>query len=89
MNHPVFVRPLSEQEQQQLHQGETQARHLDERNRFRAVLLSAKGKRVQEICDLLDMGLSTVRGALRRFRRGGPAGLRERPRSGRPAKVPL
>jgi transposase len=34
------------------------------------------------------MGQSTVRAALKRFERAGPAALRERPRSGRPAKVP-
>lgn len=88
MNHHTFVHPLSDQERQQLLSGEAHARLLAERNRFRAVLLSAKGHTVGQIQQVLDMGQSTVRAALRRFRRGGPAALRERPRSGRPAKVP-
>lgn len=88
MSHHHFVHPLTDEERAALLAGETQARHRAERNRFRAVLLSAKSQTTAQIAALLDMGQSTVRAALKRFERAGPAALRERPRSGRPAKVP-
>jgi transposase len=88
MSHPLFVHPLSEAERALLLQGEAQAPHLAERNRFRCVLLSAKGHTVQQIRQLLDLGLSTVYRALRVFERCGAKALHERPRPGRPAKVP-
>ena len=87
MSHHVFVH-LSEPERAALRQGEAHARHLAERNRFRVVLLSDKGHTVEQIAQELDLCLSTVRAALRRWRQGAVAGLRERPRSGRPSKVP-
>jgi transposase len=88
MSHPFFVHSLTEAEHTALLQGEAQAPHLAERNRFRTVLLSAKGLTPQQIRALLDLGRSTVWRALHTFERAGAPGLRERPRSGRPCKVP-
>lgn len=88
MNHPLFVHALSEAERTSLLEGEAQASHLSERNRFRIALMSAKGKTVQQILDLLDLGRSTVYRALHTFELAGAPGLRERPHTGRPAKVP-
>jgi transposase len=50
------------------------------------VLLSAQRRGVPEIAALFEASRATVRSWLRQFDAGGPAGLRDEPRSGRPRK---
>jgi transposase len=55
--------------------------------RAQMVLLSAQRRSVPEIAALFEVSRATVRFWLRQFDAGGPAGLRDEPRSGRPRKV--
>lgn len=55
--------------------------------RAHMVLLSAERRTVREIAELFDVCRATVRFWLRCFDAAGPAGLYDRPRSGRPRKV--
>src|SRR5438874_588862 len=51
------------------------------------VLLSAQRRAAPEIAALFEVSRATVRLWVRQFDAGGPAGLRDEPRSGRPRKV--
>jgi transposase len=55
--------------------------------RAQMVLLAAQRRAVPEIAALFETRRATVRRWLRRFDAGGPAGLRDAPRSGRPRQV--
>ena len=55
--------------------------------RAQIVLLSAQGRAVPEIGVVFGYDRKTVRSWIRRFDQYGPAGLYDRPRSGRPRKV--
>jgi transposase len=54
--------------------------------RARMVLLSIRRKTVPEIADILEVCRATVRFWIKRFNAGGPVGLYDRERSGRPSK---
>lgn len=54
--------------------------------RAQMVLWSAQGMSARRIAELLEVGEDVVRTWLRRYREGGPDGLRDRPRPGRPPK---
>jgi len=55
--------------------------------RAQMILLSAQRRTVPEIAHIFDVEDKTVRKWLRRFAAGGPAGLYDAPRCGRPRKL--
>src|ERR671922_2132366 len=78
----IFVRPLQEQERQQLKRLlRREVGRVSER--LRAILLSSRGYTVPQIAAIFECDEATVREWIRRFEDGGVAGLRDRPRSGR------
>ena len=86
MVQPRFVRPLTTQEQGQLRQ--IIRNHHDARvvRRARMVSLSARGKRVSEIAEILERSQSGVRKVINAFNAEGLASLADKPRQGRPRK---
>jgi transposase len=50
------------------------------------VLLSARGYTVEQIAEIFGVGEDVVRTWLHRYEQGGPLGLDDRPRPGRPPK---
>jgi transposase len=54
--------------------------------RAHMVLLSARGYSVQQIAEIFAVGEEVVREWLHRYARGGPTGLDDRPRPGRPPR---
>src|ERR1041384_5527403 len=59
----------------------------DEADRARAILLTLKGQKAEEIAVVLGVHVSTVRNWRGYFAHGGVAGLRRRPRPGAQAKI--
>jgi transposase len=57
--------------------------------RAHMVLLSARGYSVQQIAEIFAVGEDVVRTWLRRYAQGGPVGLDDRPRPGRPPRERL
>lgn len=82
----IYVRLLTDHEQQEL---KRMTRHEIGRisQRAQMVLLSAQGRSAPEIAAIFALSGPSVRFWLRRFEEGGPPGLRDAPRSGRPPKV--
>lgn len=62
----------------------------DPREKQRLLILAnlQDGKRQADIADMLKISLPTVKRTLRRFKESGVDELRDRPRSGAPAKLP-
>ena len=81
----VRIEPLAEERRQAL---ERLRRRAVGRVSQRAhmVLLSGRGHSVQQIAEVFAVGPDVVRKWLHRYGRGGPAGLEDRPRPGRPPK---
>ena len=82
----VFVQPLDEEQRQQL---KRLARREPGRvsERIRMVLLSSRRYSVSQIAAIFECDKATVRHWLARFEAEGVAGLRDRPRLGRPCKA--
>jgi aerobic carbon-monoxide dehydrogenase medium subunit len=80
-----FVRALSATERDELAQLEREQPRLG--RRAQAVLLSARREPIPAIMRRLGVSRPTVTAWLTRFEATGVAGLRSRPRSGRPAKL--
>jgi len=59
------------------------------RDRLRAIALVASGETVPEVSLRLEFAESALRKWVHRFNTEGPAGLRDRPRSGQPVKLSL
>src|SRR5918912_2421251 len=55
--------------------------------RARAVLASAEGEPVRAVAHRLKVSPNTIAACRRRYREGGIAALRTKPRSGRPRKI--
>lgn len=82
----VFVRPLSADERRELKRlARREVGRVSER--MRMVLLSSRGYPVARIAEIFECDAATVRHWLARFEAEGVAGLRDRPRSGRPRKA--
>jgi transposase len=82
----IHVRPLSEAERGELKRmARREVGRVGERARM--VLLSSRGYGVPAIAEVFECGAATVRHWLARFERDGAAGLRDRPRAGRPRKA--
>lgn len=58
------------------------------KKRLQGVLYKYKGQSVKEIAGLLDASPQTIRNWIERFETSGFDGLKEKPRSGRPSKLP-
>lgn len=58
-----------------------------QRQRAKAVLLSAKGYTLEQIADVLDTSRTAVSVWLDRWQKGGLAGLADAPKSGRRRKI--
>src|SRR5437870_12087351 len=82
----MFVRSLSEQERQELKRlARREVGRVSER--IRMILLSSKGYSVQQIADIFECDVASVRAWIERFQAEGVKGLHDRPRSGRPPKA--
>ncbi len=82
----VFVRPLEEQERQQLKRlARREVGRVSER--IRMILLSSRGYTVPQIAQIFECDDATVRSCIERFTAQGIEGLRDRPRAGRPRKA--
>src|SRR5690348_9882023 len=82
----IFVRPLQETERRELKQlARREVGRVSER--IRMILLSSRGYSVPEIATIFECDEATVRAWIERFDAGGVAGLRDRPRPGRPRKA--
>ena len=82
----IHVRPLSEAERAELKRmARREVGRVGERARM--VLLSGRGYSVPRIAEVFECSPATVRQWLARFEAAGAAGLRDRPRSGRPPKA--
>jgi transposase len=85
---PVRVRPLTESERETLLRwvrDETNSSAL--RQRARVILLSSYDISTYVIAILIPMGRNNVSHWIRRFNAEGLAGLRDRPRPGRPPRA--
>lgn len=80
----LSVGTLSEKEAEALRVAERASHVASERDRIRAVLYSAQGRRVSEIAPLLFVHTLTVRRAIKRYLKRGLEGLREGKHTGRP-----
>lgn len=82
----MFARPLNDQERQEL---KLLARREVGRvsERIRMILLSSKGYSVQQIADIFECDVASVRAWIERFQVDGVKGLHDRPRAGRPRKA--
>jgi transposase len=82
----IFVRPLEEQERQQLKRlARREVGRVSER--IRMILLSSRGYTVPQIATIFECDEATVRGWIERFEAEGVQGLRDHPRRGRPRKA--
>src|SRR3954449_5790960 len=72
MRPPIFVRPLSDQEQERLEAG-LHAQDLYAVRRCQILLASARGEWVPRIAEMLGCNDQTVRNVLREFERDGLA----------------
>jgi len=83
---PIFVRALPASEQKELSRlirNEPDARVV---RRAQMIRLSADGMTSPQIAALWEVNDQTVRRVIQRSEADGPAGLRDRPRKGRPPK---
>lgn len=78
------VRPLTDEERDQL--TEVHQRHPSFlfRRRAQAILLSEKGNNLKQLQALLEVDRDTISGWLDRFEQSGSDGLADQPRPGRP-----
>ena len=82
----MFVRSFSEQERQELKRlARREVGRVSER--MRMILLSSKGYSVQQIADIFECDVASVRAWIERFQAEGVKGLHDRPRCGRPPKA--
>jgi transposase len=82
----IFVRPLAEQERQQLKRlARREVGRVSER--IRMILLSSRGYTVPQIATIFECDEATVRTWIERFEAAGVRGLRDHPRLGRPQKA--
>lgn len=82
----IFVRPLQETERRELKQvARREVGRVSERSRM--ILLSSRGYSIPEIATIFECDEATVRSWIERFEADGVAGLRDRPRAGRPRKA--
>lgn len=83
---PVFVRTLTADERKALSRLVRRERDARIVRRAQMIRLSAEGITVPKISALWDVNDQTVRRTIQRFEAEGLAGLRDKPRKGRPAK---
>lgn len=83
---PVFVRTLTADERKALSRLIRRERDARIVRRAQMIRLSAAGITVPKISVLWDVNDQTVRRTIQRFEAEGLAGLRDKPRKGRPAK---
>lgn len=82
----VFVRALQDKERDELKRlARREVGRVSER--IRIILLSSRGYTVPQIAAIFECDEATVRSWIERFEAAGVAGLRDRPRGGRPRKA--
>jgi transposase len=82
----IVVRALTESERRELKQAaRREVGRVSER--MRTILLSSRGYSVPQIAAIFECDEATVRSWIARFEAEGVAGLRDRPRAGRPHKA--
>jgi transposase len=81
----VGIGPLTDQQRRDLERIRRRAAGRVSQ-RAHMVLLSARGYTVRQIAEIFAVGEDVVRAWLHRYARGGPTGLDDRPRPGRPPR---
>lgn len=87
MSHIKFVSVLSEGNQAALEQMHLHGPTPRQRQRAHAVLLSAKGYRLDQLADILRADRDTISGWLDQWQAQGLAGLSDAPKTGRRRKM--
>jgi transposase len=87
MSAPKYVRPLTRTERAEIRRLIRKGADARVVRRAQMVNLSSQGKKCGEIAQLLGFTVPTVHRAIDEFNARGVAGLPDRPRPGRPAKV--
>lgn len=82
-----FVPPLSVEQKCALQELHKQGRTHRERQRAQAVLLSARGYKLDQMADLFECDRDTISQWLDAFCSGGVAALGDAPKPGRPPKL--
>lgn len=85
MNRKRYISQLSESEQTCLPAMVKESMHHQERQRAQAILWSHQGQDMASILSLLKVDRDTLSSWFSRWEREGIAGLKDKPRSGRPA----
>jgi transposase len=83
-----FIAPLDASTQAQLKHLMKTHPVFQVRQRAHAILLSAKGYRIEQLVDIFDADRDTITAWIDRFERGGPDALENKARPGRPRRIP-
>lgn len=83
-----FIAPLDASTQAQLKHLMKTHTVFQVRQRAHAILLSAKGYRIEHLVDIFEVDRDTIAAWLDRFDDGGPDALENQPRPGRPRRIP-
>ncbi len=84
---PKFVYALTEEDQSALEQMHLHGPTARQRQRAHAVLLSAKGYRLDQLADILRADRDTISGWLDQWQEQGLNGLADAPKPGRRRKI--
>lgn len=84
-----YIKELTESDQKELRAGFEKGATKQFRIRCQGILLSYQGYKIKQLMELYGVGRDTVRSWFNRWESEGISGLRDRPRSGRPAKLRL
>jgi transposase len=82
-----FVKPLSDEQRQELEWVWREGATHRERTRAHAVLLSAQGRTLAELAEILGAERDAVGRWLSHWEQGGVAALADAPRTGRPRRL--
>lgn len=84
---PKFVPALTEEDQSALEQMHLHGPTARQRQRAHAVLLSAKGYKLDQLADILRADRDTISGWLDQWQEQGLSGLADAPKPGRRRKI--
>jgi len=83
----IYIKEISAEERKSLEDMKKNHPNYMPRMRAHAVLLSASGFDLQELCEIFGVCRQTIATWLHAWSRGGINALLDKPRSGRPRKV--
>ncbi len=82
-----FIAKLKKRDKNNLNDLIKNGESLGIRNRAHAIILSAQGKSITELADILHVHSQTISAWLDRWENGGIAGIADKPRCGAPPKL--